>query len=402
MGTFEQIEKIKRELLAWDNALKDVNDLPLEEAYLLMKKSLEYFPNMIFEQPEYPMTIYRARVISNDSREDISNPKTFSYPPKECSNNYQRASVPGFPVFYGAMDAKTAMEELRTNSFAPIKRGDQFYLSEWKIKTGQSLTFNCLTFAEIVGEQYLIGGMTEQVNFAMKTIMAETSPQFREVQTFMYNQLSQLFLTGKYLQSGPIAYKMLYDCAPNERPDAILYPSCSNNYQSINCAFHPDFVDRNMAMEVVRKMTFEEFTEQEAHSLVYYFGAVENDKVVWKNHITEMYGKYTMTLDLSLKWPDECIENASFFVRNEEIDLTKFCENLMDEIDFDTISIPQKLEEPAQPNKPLEFIFTYPLIDENCYFKKDNGEINKLKKLKLIIPANKILKEVTPNQVLQS
>ncbi|MEO6520042.1 MAG: hypothetical protein ABIN91_00060 [Mucilaginibacter sp.] len=401
MDAAAEIDKIKSDFLAWDHALNGVSNLPLEEAYLLMKKSLKYFPNMIFEQPEYPMTIYRARIISKDSQEDISNPKTFSYPPKEFVKSYQRASVPGFPVFYGAMDAKTAMEELKTNSLAPIKKGDQFYLSEWRVKNGGPLIYNCLTFSEIVGDQYLIGQMTERVNFAIKTILAKAGPEFQEVQTFVYNQLSQLFLTGNYLQSGPIAYKILYDCQPEERPNAILYPSCSNNYESINCAFHPDFVDQNMTMEIVRKLSFEEFTELEAHSLAHFFGSIEKGKIAWKNRITQMHGKYTMTLDMSSEWPDEFIEKVPFYVRNEEIDLTKFCENLIDEIEFEKITIPQKFEDPAQPDKPLELVFTYPLEDENCYFE-DAGQINIVKSLTLTIPANSVINSVKAEQVIKS
>lgn len=201
----------------WDTALKNIDYLPLEDAYLLMKKALAYFPNIVFTQTVYPMT-YRARIISNDSHEDISNPRTFSYPPKERAKSYQRASVPGFPVFYGAMDAKTAIEELMTNSIEPIKKGDQFYLSEWKVKKEELLTFNCLTFSEIIGDQHLISRLTEQVSFALKTILAKSTPRFQQAQTFLYNRLSQLFLTGKYLQSSTIAYKILYDNTGDKGP----------------------------------------------------------------------------------------------------------------------------------------------------------------------------------------
>jgi hypothetical protein len=396
------IRKIKQDLQQWSDKLINIDFLPLEDAFLLLKQSLPYFPNIQFSYTSYPMTIYRARVISKDSQEDITNPKTFSYPPKEKAATYQRASVPGFPVFYGTMDAKTAMEELWANSVEPIKKGDQFYLSEWKIKQDVLCTFNCLTFSEITGEKHLIGEMTERVSYSLKAILANTPPKFREAQIYLYNKISQLFLTGKYLQSGPIAYKILFDSNPTDKaPDGILYPSCSNHYESINCAFHPDFVDQNMTMEIVRKMSFEEFTEQEAHSLVHYFGTIESDEVVWKNNKIEMYGKYKMTLDLSLKWPDEILENAQLFVRDKEIDLTKFCENLIDEIDFDAISIPQRYEDTTQPNKPLEFTFTYPLKDENCYFKNDEG-INILNALRLTIPATRIINNALPDQVIKS
>jgi len=238
----------------WNEAIADNEHLPLKQADLLLKKFLPYFPHIEFSKMDYPITIYRARVISNDSKEDIADPRTFSYPPISKSTTYQRASVPGFPVFYGTMDAKTAIEELRTNSVEPIKKGDQFYLSEWRVKSGVLCTFNCLTFATIVGEDYLISSLTKRINFALKTILKDTSAQFQEAQTFLYNQISQLFLTGKYLQSGTIAYHILYDNSNSgdKSPDGILYPSCSNNFNSINCAFIPRFVDQNMQMEVVR------------------------------------------------------------------------------------------------------------------------------------------------------
>jgi hypothetical protein len=63
--------------------------------------------------------------------------------------------------------------------------------------------------------------------------------------------------------------------------DGILYPSCSNNFNSINYAFLSYFVDQKITMEVVRKLSFEEFTEQQAHSTGFYFGVIDKGKVVW-------------------------------------------------------------------------------------------------------------------------
>jgi hypothetical protein len=107
-----------------------------------------------------------------------------------------------------------------------------------------------------------------------------------------------------------------------------------------------------------------------------------------------------MSLDLTVKWTDEMMDIAKFFARNEEIDLTKFCENLIDDIDFDTLSMPDK-EEHYKNNSKVELVFSYDLREEDCYFKNGDGAVNVVKKLDLKIPASAILKEVTYSQVMQ-
>jgi hypothetical protein len=397
------IAQIKKDFQDWNAAVVGKKDIPLGQAYLLLKQFLPYFPHVLFSDAPYPMTIYRARIIAKDSTEDIADPRTFSYPPTDKCTTYQRASVPGFPVFYGAMDVKTAIEELRTNSSEPIKKGDQFYLSEWKINKDVLCTFNCLTFSNLIGEQYLISDLTERVNMALDFILANTTAEFNEAQIFLYNQISQLFLTGSYLQSGPIAYNILYgNTATKEKgADGLLYPSCSNAFNSINCALSPDFVEQHMQMEVVRKMSFEQFEEQSAHSLGYYFGVIEDKRIIWKTYVTEFMGKYDMRLDLTLQWTDAEIEQAQFFVRNEEMDLTKFCEYRIDNIDFNAISISQEHEERYKRDGKLAFDFTFDMNGEDCYLKSAIG-INTIKRLLISIPANAGVKSVDATLVRSS
>jgi len=400
MEDFISIAQIKNNLLEWNESLSNINDMPLEQAYLLMKRYLPYFHHIQFSDTLYPMTIYRARIIDRDSTEDISNPRTFSFPPKEKCKTYQRASVPGFPVFYGAMDAKTAIEELRTNSVQPIKKGDQFYLSEWKINKNVLCTFNCLTFSDIIGDQYLISGITERVNQALNILLSSTPAAFKEAQIYLYNQISQLFLIGKYLQSGPIAYQILYgeDNSTDKKSDGILYPSCSNQFNSINCALLPDFVRKHMHMEVVHKMAFEHFEDDSAHSLGHYFGTIVDDKIEWKTYLTEFFGEYTMSLDLTIKWMDKTIEDAAFFVRGQGMNLTRFCESLIDDINFEAISISGEHEERYKNNGQLALDFTFDMSRENCYLKH-NDEINPVKRLLLTIPANTSAKSVAADLV---
>jgi hypothetical protein len=268
------LKKIKSEVEKWKILANQKEAIPTDEALLLFKKHFEYYPSITIPDATHGLNIYRTRVIPKDSEEDITDPKTFSYAPATKTFNYQRANTPGYPVFYAAIDSKTAIQELRISSAETIKRGDQIYLSEWRVKQGAKCDLNCLTMPDIIGEKYFIGPIAQQLNFAIPLILSKMEPQLREVQIYLMAELASIFLKGSYFQSGIIAHHLIYEARDNKTDyaDGIVYPSCANNFESLNYALHPNFVDNSMEIVSVRKISFDEFTEHGFRSTNGYFG----------------------------------------------------------------------------------------------------------------------------------
>ena len=380
---------LKRSFQQWAEALNNVDNPSLEESLLIYKTHSIEFPRLVSPCHDYPLKIFRARIISDESEDDISNPRTFSYPPKAKATCYQRANVPGFPVFYGAMDGKTALEELRNYSNMPIQKGDKVYLSEWKLKPGSSYTLNYLTLSNIIGEQHLFSDITKKIDAEFERIFYNEPEALKQKQKFLFEQVSELFLTGNYFQSGLIAYQILYNSPviKDIKIDGIFYPSCSNNYRSVNCAFLPEFVDQNLELEIVRKVSFEEFTGNGAYSNGKYFGIVEKNQVIWRTYITElMIHDYEYELLLTDKWLDEHIEQSNFFLGNKYMDLQEFCRKRIETIDLSNHRIPQKNEHLYRENGTILFRFTYQFRDDDCTLRFQ-GRINNISEIVIKIPV---------------
>lgn len=167
------LEKVKRDVEKWKILSNQRGAVPLEDALLLFKKHFEYFPSVTIPDATHGMSVFRTRVIAKDSTEDITDPKTFSYAPVTRTLGYQRANTPGYPVFYAAIDGKTALQELRINDNEPVKPGDQIFLSEWRVKQGENCELNCLTMPELIGEEHFVGPIVQRLNYAIPIILSK-------------------------------------------------------------------------------------------------------------------------------------------------------------------------------------------------------------------------------------
>ena len=379
-------KRIENAFTTWAQHLQDIEMLGLDESLKLYKQCRIEFPRLISAFMTHRLTLYRARIISKDSKANISNPKTFSYPPPEKCTTYQRASVPGFPVFYAAMDGKTALEELRNFANEPIKKGDQIYLSEWRTKEHAMYSLNYLTLTNIIGDEYLYSDITQNINKEFKRIFKGQTRAFRNKQRHLFDKVSNIFLNGKnYLQSGIIAYEIMY-ATPNIQGikiDGIMYPSCSNNFRSVNCALLPEFVDKALELKSVRKVSFEEFTNDGANSTIKYFGVPKNDKVIWKTYVSVLqYANYNFNMWITLKWPDEKIFSSRFYLNNQEIEFNEFCKSMIKKIDLSNYRIPSDLEGVYNENGSYVLNVMHKFKDNQCYFEY-NGDRNDLSVLQL-------------------
>ncbi|HXI01200.1 MAG TPA: hypothetical protein VNI52_13115 [Sphingobacteriaceae bacterium] len=400
----KELRKVKANFKKWNALLQTYDNISWETAHSLLKKFDIRIPRLVIHNITHSLKLYRVRAFSQESAEDISDPRTFSYPPNEKVKTFQRANIPYHTVFYGAFDGKTAFEELKLNGNQTIKRGDIIFLSEWTIKEGSQYNLAQLTLPEISEEEQLYGDLTKKVYSEINRIFDSESAVFAEEQKFLYQQASKIFLSGSYIQSGILAHQILYKTPEVQgvKIDGILYPSFSNNFRSINCALHPDFVDKNLRLESIRKLSFEEFTDEGAQTVSQYFGEVQKGKIIWKTYFSELFVKtFSTKMELSEEWSEDERINARFFVSGRETNIKEYCHSQVDSIDLSKSNIPGEHEAAFRANEDFVFVFEQH-FDPGISYLKYNDRINDITIIRWKIPLKASTREVKPLEVYNS
>jgi hypothetical protein len=207
----KELKNLKDDFIRWKLALDKENHLSLKDSLKLLKEFNITIPRILIPNFSHPLKLYRVRVISSGSDEDLTKKSTFSYPPAEFVKDYQRANAPGYPVFYGAFDAKTAFEEIRCNGNEKIKKGDKVFFSEWRVKENSKYSLAHLTLSSLTGEEYMLSKLNQRIYSELQRIFSTEEEFFAKTQKFLFQSMSELFLSGSYLQSGIIAHQIIYD-----------------------------------------------------------------------------------------------------------------------------------------------------------------------------------------------
>lgn len=394
-----ELQKTKDSFEKWRKHLDSNRDLNLRQALQSMEDFGIRIPRIVRPYLNFPMTLYRTRVISENSGEDISNIKTLSYPPS--TSTFQRASVPGYPVFYGAIDQKTAMEELRING-QQLKKGDVVFLSEWKVREGIKYSLVNFTLPEITGEHQLSSDMNKKLDSEIHHIFQHMDEYFKKSQVYLYWESCKLFLKGSYLQSGTIAHDALFQTADvaDISIAGILYPSCCNQYRSMNAVFKPDFVDEYMELVAVKKVIFKEFSEEGAFLTESYFAKISGNTIQWHSYQTTiLHTQFKMQLDTEYQWPGEMIDNSSLYIHQWLTDLHTYCKEKASEIDLSDYKIPE--DQKQLYYNGTEMLFVNELrFSEGVAYLKTGRKKNRLKVLRIYIPAEFSTPIVDPMKVL--
>lgn len=398
---FHQLKVNFRE---WSRLSIEVPVNSLEAASDLLKKYQINIPRLVLPYVDHPLTLYRARAIAADSNADIWDPKAFSYPPASLLPNFQRASAPGYPVFYGAFDGKTVMEEVTINGEQTIKPGDTIYVSKWTVKPGHRFNLATLTLPNITSDQQQFSELTKKILDDFENLFTNEDVFFKKSQMFLFREVSDLFLNGKHVQSGIIAHDILYNTGEvnGMRIDGIIYPSCVNNFRSINCALHPDFVDRALELESVQKFTFREFENDGAFGHLSYFGKLKNNKVCWSTFFTEIKPhQYSVQLGLEFDWtPDKRL--AAKFVKNgQEIDLRAYCTDLVNRIDLSGHIVKQQNMPLYMAHTPGLYHHDIPQAAGTAYLVDNDGHHNEIDRIRIVMPMTWTTKEIPYQEVLK-
>jgi hypothetical protein len=394
--------ELKNNFIKWKEHLGSCKEISLEESQALIKLYGVTIPRILIPYQQLSFRLYRARILNKHSVEDITDPKTFSYPPKEHTKVFQRANAPGFPVFYGALDGKTAFEELRFNGSEPVKKGDTVFLSEWSIKPDSIYSLCYLTNPEISEEEQLFSPITKNIFNQMPRIFSGQEPVFSMTQQFLYKEASKLFLTGKHIQSGIIAHEILYN-TPEVNGITIgglVYPSCSNNYRSVNCALHPDFVDKHLELETVRKLSFESFRDEGAQSTLHYFSDIIDNKIVWQTFVSElMINDHSVEIGLEEEWSNEEVVASKLSIHGEDVDLHKYCWDIVNKINLNDVKIPFEKAEIFKKEKGYYCIYDL-TFDPGIAWLTNNGKINPATLLRIKTPVKAYVEKADLKAVL--
>jgi hypothetical protein len=401
--TSASLSKVKTNFSKWAKELETDPSITLDQAMELMRKYNVSIPRMLNYDFEYPITLYRTRMIPANLECNLSEPLNFSYPPASSCRHFQRANAPGFPVFYGAIDAQTAMEELRING-EPICENDTIFLSKWRVKDGIRANYANLTLPDIIEEHQLAAEVTKTTFREFKRIFKGQEEQFKNTQAILYQESSALFLKGSHIQSGTIAHEILYNS--NEASgiviSGIMYPSVCNKFRSINFALHPEFVDYALEMVSVQKFTFKEFANNGSYGEVSYFGKPEGDQIVWSSLRTELMTKdFAIELELDPGWTMQEINQAKCIFKGDEINLRHYCAKRVQTIDFSKHKVKQDHLELYENNTESVF-FLDQKLDDGIAYLQDGDRINCISTIRMSIPILMSTNIIDPKEVLQS
>lgn len=396
------IEELEAKFKYWETTLAKIVDASIDNALKVFDDCEIPITRMTIPNKAYPSRFFRARIISSNSCEDLSDPKTYSYPPIANTKSYQRANVPGCPVFYGALDAHTALEEIKKNGVDPLEKDDIIFLSEWRLKEDTDITLNYLTLPEIIEENQLYSILTRKVYKELEELFSEKGAKYVNFQLALFARISRLFLSENYIQSSIIAYNIMFLTPKINglKIDGIIYPSCSNQFRSVNVALNPEFVDNNLELVGVSKLKFNQFSRLGAEVSNTYVGTFDGDKILWTSQVSELLTDEYDTIFISeLQWDEAKTTAAHFYFNSEITDLDAFCKKELKSIDkFKEIKSKDGI--PIDLSKKLACIFELN-VDSTSTFLKSGNEVNPIYMLQLVIPLKSFTQEIPHTEVLK-
>ena len=266
LGYIEEMKKTKyndtnRMNELFDAVLeRDFNGASIGEVKRAIENALGPLPFI-----NWPMdnswAVIRARQI-DESREDITDPKTFGSPPS-IETSLGRANLINHPVFYGTFDGRTAMQEINV----PLQT--ECYVSTWEFITPPHVT----TFLSNIDKNNDL--------FAFNSLVPEGLPTglkggYTEdsLARALYLR-ANAFTTKNYEFTSKIAHDIIYN--KDAKSDGLIYPSVVDPYRC-NIALHPEFVTSNMKCIRIYKMIW---------SGAFIFrtlsrGSLQGKKIIWE------------------------------------------------------------------------------------------------------------------------
>lgn len=285
---------------------------------------LGLYHKLIAPNGDLTIPIYRTRII-DETKFDLADIHSFSYPPLgSCKKG--RCNLEGFPVFYASLSADTALREMRKPNDQILEKGDEVYISEWKVKEGVIFRFSQFIFSDEVPLGEWLKDLNQTNIEKLKQISQPYNQNKQEAFKFLNNKLSKYFVSDNYNISSFLSHYILYD--DRNFPlaaDGIMYPSIQAGLNNINFAIHPDFVQANLQLVKVQKVSFIQFEDNGARMSLINLGIPNNqNKIEW---FTPQFDTNNMKItgievmfDIDPSVPNLSTEN-DFFKNNERVSL---------------------------------------------------------------------------------
>lgn len=232
---------------------KKVIDKQFEEAINVCQKGMHHteikekfhkalhnrvMPALIYDENTPEMTLYRVTNLYDGF--DISNEKSYSYPPNPKMG---RANIEGEPVLYCSIDPSTAITEMKGS----IPIGKPFYISKWKLKfRSEVLTHQIILNSETDKEGHSLEVLTKTQKGQLEQMVVNVPEEAAVGFVYAIKKMGDLFTNPSdelYHITSAYSHDILNVVVQDKEVPIIVYPSVESNQTSINWAIHPKFVN---------------------------------------------------------------------------------------------------------------------------------------------------------------
>ncbi len=268
MPSIEEYHKGFQKLIETDFSNSTVEAIEIE-----FRKYSIIFENAILFVPKKTINLLTAfRVRDVGDNEDISNPKTFSYPPEEFSLKNERLNIKGFPVFYCGDHKVTGFLESKMEGKS-IK-----YFACFSVHADHDIWASFLIRPDLKTNNRWLTMGKQQMAFAIEQAKLTGGNKAAHL-TLLYDFLN--WVVENEHPPYPISSWLGHYLFRKRHYDMIVYTSKQTKGHQCNIAFRPKFVDKYMRLEVVFKVLVSK-TEVGVEVELQQVGEMINDKVIWR------------------------------------------------------------------------------------------------------------------------
>lgn len=178
--------------------------------------------------------VYRVRSIGE--KEDLTDPKTYKYPPLEY-NSLGRMNLVEKQILYSSTCATTAiLEYLNTGNAQEI-----VYLAVWKFKNNRKKSIDTFQIREF----------SDDLNYLKWKLKASSNSHTLKLIKGIFDLYVKLYKSKNYNFSAPFSHFLVYT---HNICNMIKYPSVVTDSQSFNYAINIDFFDEEFELDKVYKI----------------------------------------------------------------------------------------------------------------------------------------------------
>jgi len=254
---------------------------------------------------------FRARKNIDETKENIEDVNTFSYPNSIVCKKNGRANIAEKPVFYSAENVNVALNEVWP------QKDDIIHLSIWRLKGDVSNFRVSVCLSDDISKDNLWYGANLRIKDAIKR---ELDYHDQTSAIDLFKLLAKTFFSEKYpyLMSSTAAYLFLYAYGI----DALVYPSFSWRARFCNYALNPGFVDRNLEILGVYKLHVRESNQVADIVDLVSVGTYNGAKILWREPSSDDYRHYAamcsekLVIPFSIKGPEDYSKAAKVFEKS--------------------------------------------------------------------------------------